>query len=323
MQSIELSRYRFSRLNPYAPPDRRYRIARICNANGVLPSFYRDDKTTWAIWKFLQKRAASIDVKQRVRLIRSEHSLSVAFRLHHGGMKHLRPLIEAYLLAALDDKSIAERVAAPPEAISWFRLAFYDVHQYLHAPAYVRLHLIRSVDDEGQTVLDNHRLWKLLGYALGPNALDQLLGNPGANKETFEGGGLAAWFSQETRAVLHSKQFIAASNLTPDDQQHIAILLKMLQQDLRGRPQSEEQSLVNLEQHVSAMLQELPWCKGPELTPDSVREWDERPVELNSDEMMLLAAGQKPAHLEELKNLKIPMTSAETPQTDLNTGEAE
>ena len=57
--------------------------------------------------------------------------------------------------------------------------------------------------------------------------------------------------------------------------------------------------------------------------PDSVREWDEGPVELNSDEMMLLAAGQKPAHLEELKNLKIPMTSAETPQTDLNTGEAE
>jgi hypothetical protein len=186
----------------------------------------------------------------------------------------------------------------------------------------VRFHLIRSVDDEGQTVLDNHRLWKLLGYTLGPDALDQLLGNSVAGKEAFEVGGLAAWFSQQTRAALHSKQFIAVSNLTPDDQQHIALLLKMLLRDLRGRQQPDEQPLVEFERHVSAMLKQLPWCKGPELAPDSIREWDEGAVELSSEELMLLAAGQTPSHLEELKNLKVPMTSAETPQTDPDASEA-
>ena len=184
MEPIELSRYRYSRMNPLAPPNRRYRIARICYAHGVLPSF-RDDQATWDIWKFLQKRDAAHDAKQRIRLIMKYHALSIAFRLHHGNMRHLRALIEAYLLAGADDQSISQRVGTPPQAICWYRLAFYDVQHQLQSPQYVRLHLIREIDDEGQTTLDTHRLWKVLGYTLGPGALDQLLHNIEVDKQTI------------------------------------------------------------------------------------------------------------------------------------------
>jgi hypothetical protein len=101
------------------------------------------------------------------------------------------PLIEAYLLADLADEAIAHRVGAPPEAIRWYRLAFYDVQHWLRFPLYVRMHLIRVIDEDGQTRLDMHRLWKLVAYTLGAQALDQLLDPSLAGKEAFNVGGIA------------------------------------------------------------------------------------------------------------------------------------
>jgi hypothetical protein len=322
MEPLEVTRYRFSRANPHAPPDRRYKTARMCSAHGVLPSFRRDDRPTWDLWKFMKKRAAAQDPKQRFRLNRSEPALATAFRLHHGDMKRLRPLIEAYLLAGLDDDSLAGKVNVIPEAIRWFRLAFYDVAHQLCAPAYVRFHLIRAVDDEGETFLDNHRLWKLVGYTLGPDALDELLDHSAAGKEVFKVGGMAGWLIQQTRSVLQRKQFIAATNLSTEDQKNVAILLRMLLHELHGQEESDDQPFTELEQAVNAMLQELPWCKGAEFTPEPVREWDERAVELQSDELLLLAAGEKLPHLKELENLEIPLVPETKPNTQSNTSQA-
>ena len=69
MQPIELSRYRYSRRNPFAPPDRRFRLAKICLASGLIPSFRHDDKPTWILWRFLENREAACNPAQRVRLL--------------------------------------------------------------------------------------------------------------------------------------------------------------------------------------------------------------------------------------------------------------
>jgi hypothetical protein len=189
----------------------------------------------------------------------------------------------------------------------------------LHSPQYVRLHLIRVVDDEGQTTLDTHRLWKLLGYTLGPEALDELLGTSAAGKEAFKVGGLAGWFFQQTQDVLQSKQFVAASNLNPEDQKHVAPLLQLVLQGLRSQAKSDDRPLTSFEQIVNAMLQELPWCKGPELTPEPLRKWDERAAELRDEEMMLVAAGEElPAELKDVENLEFPFPRVKTPKGQPN-----
>lgn len=322
MEPVEVTRYRFSRENPNARPDRRYKTARMCCEHGVLPSFRHDDRPTWDLWKFMKKRAAAHDPRQRFRLSRSAPALATAFRLHHGNMKRLRPLIEAYLLADSDDVSLAEKVGVTPDAICWYRLAFYDVARQLRAPAFVRFHLIHAVDDEGETMLDNHRLWKLVGYTLGSDALDQLLDHSATGKEAFKAGGLAGWLSQQTRSVLQRKQFIAAANLSTDDQKHVTTLLCLLLQELHRQSESDDQPLAQIEQAINAMLQELPWCIGAELTPEPVREWHERAVELRTDEQMLLAAGEKPPHLDELKDLQIPWAGEAAPNIPSKTSEA-
>jgi hypothetical protein len=155
--------------------------------------------------------------------------------------------------------------------------------------------------------LDPHRLWKLLGYTLGPDALDQLFYDPVEDKRAFRNGGLAAWFSQKTAAVLKCKQLVAASNVNPNDQKHIAALLKLLHQGVHGQGRSDDQPLTNLEEIADAMLRGLPWCKGPELTPEPVRPWDENAMELRDDELLLVAAGEKPPPaLEEAKDVTFP-----------------
>lgn len=314
MKPTELLRDHYGWPNPYAPADRRYRTAKFCHARGVLPSFRRDDKATWTIYRYLEKLAAAYEPKQQVRVQRDYHPLAVAFRLHHGAMRRFRPLIEAYLLSGIDDVSLAKRVAAPSDVIDWFRIAFFDVERFLSSPQFVLMHLIRAFDEDGQTVLDTHRLWKLLGYTLGPDALDQLLVNTAADKQTFKVGGLAAWFTQRTEAVLRSKQFVAASNLNPDDQKHVGVLLKLLAQGLRDQKPPDDERYAQIEHAVHAMLLELPWCKGPELTPEPVQKWDSESVELRDEELMLVAAGEKPPHLEDLKGMTFPLASVKTPK---------
>ena len=230
-----LSKYRISRASPLPVPDRRYRIAKTCRAYGVLPCFRRDDEETWTIWRFLMDLEAASDAAQRAKVIEKYSDLAVAFRLHHGKLKHLGPLVQSYLLAGMDNKSIAKRVAVLSKAIKWFRLAFYDVAVARKFPQYVVLDLIGRVDDEGHVTLDTHSLWKSIGYTLGPEALDRVFYNPDADKAAYKVGGLAAWFSEKTQDVIRSKQLMAASSLDPHDQKQAATLLKLLLQGPANR----------------------------------------------------------------------------------------
>ena len=127
---------------------------------------------------------------------------------------------------------------------------------------------------------------------------------------------------QQTRSVLQRKQFTAATNLSTEDQKNVAILLRMLLHELHSQGESDDQPLNEIEQAVNAMLQELPWCKGAEFTPEPVRKWDERAVELQSDELLLLAAGEKLPHSEELENLDVPLVPDTKPNTQSNTSQA-
>lgn len=319
MKPIELSRYRHSRMNPFAPPDRRYRIARTYHSQGILPSLLRDDKRTWGVWKFITKRACVVDSKQRVQLLRDFHDLSIAFRLHHGAMRHFRPLIEAYLLARTDDAILAKKVGVRPEAIGWFRAAFYDVEHHLESPQYVQLQLIGVPDADGQTMLDTHRMWKLIAYALGADALDQWFHHSSADQAAFKGGGLDAWFFHRSQAALRSKEFLVASSMNPDVAKDATLLFKILQQRMRSQKQSESTPRNEFEQHIAEMLKAIPWCKGPEHTPEPVREWDESAVVLRDDELQLLAAGEKLPHLDALRGVTFPVDRGATRKEKPNT----
>jgi hypothetical protein len=242
-QPIELSRYRYSAANPFAPPDRRFRLARSYRAQGLTPSFRRDDPLTWKLWRFLKRLDDAYEPDQRAQLLVKHRDLSIAFQLHHGDMQRLRPPIEAYILADADDGSIAKRLAVPMDAIRWFRLAFYDIKHLRQAPLRVILDLIGIADEDGESRLDPHRVWKLIGYTLKSGALDLLFRDAKSDMEAFKVGGLAAWFARQAQLAIENKKVIAMSNLNADDPKHVAALLNLVLQQQRNPRQSETESL--------------------------------------------------------------------------------
>ena len=320
MEPIEISRYRYSRMNPFAPPDRRYRIAKICVDYGCLPSYARDDKPTWALWRFLRRLAACEPIP-RARWLAVNYGLAAAMQMHHGKLRSLRHVAEAYILAGADDAATATRLAVSEEAVRWYRLSFYDVERLRQGGPRVLADLIGVVDEDGQSALDAHRLWKLVGYKNGPEALDELFGAGHGDAKTFQQGDLAAWLAQQTEMALKSKQLIAANKLDADNPRHAELLVKLSLQERRGQRPAEDTPLNQIERHVAAMLGELPWCHGAAAEEayagTDVGEWDKRAAELRDEELMLLSAGKELPNMEEIKALTIPAAGHSGPKESL------
>lgn len=319
MKSIDLSKYRLSESNPFPPPDRRYRLSRACLKSGGRLSC-RDDAPTRVLFRFARIREAATQ-SDRDQIRKANPGLSVALDLHHGRARKLRPMIEAYILAGADDGSIAARLNVLREGISWYRLAFYDVEHLRHAPLRVVYDLIGIVDEDGQSELDEHRLWKLVGYTLKAEALDQLL-FVGDKSNALPKGGLAAWIKGRVQSDLQMKQLIVAHRLKVNDPKHIEILLKLsLQQQCSQRP-SEQVSLSLPEQISKDLMEEIPWAFGDagevQFKGTKIGEWDESAVELRDEELLRLATGQDVPHLEELREFKFPPPRKQKPTAVFN-----
>jgi hypothetical protein len=313
MLALDQARFRYGPQNRFRPPDWRYRLAKACVAADKLPSFRRDDKTTFRIGRFLRALELVHKPKQRLELPAYFHDLWTAFQLHHGKLKHLRALVESYLLARMDAASIAARLGLSPEVIDWYRLTFFDVEDRLQYRQYVLFQVIGITDEEGQATLDTHRLWKLIGYSCGAQALDELLYGTNGDATASQAKDLAGWCSRQMQSVLRGKQLLAVSALRPDNEKHQTMLLRMLAQSNHQELPADDTPRNELEQHIYAMLQDLPWATGPEHIPEPLREWQDAAVDLRADEEMLLAAGEKLPELDELKHMTFPLPGAKTP----------
>ncbi|MEI8376444.1 MAG: hypothetical protein WCJ35_26810 [Planctomycetota bacterium] len=316
MQPIEIPMSCYPSLNPFAPPDRRYRIARTCLDAGRKLSLARYDKFVFAIWRFMKNREAALTSDEHDRLIRNQRDLFIAFRLRRGRM---RPLAEAYILGGAEDACLASKLALPTESIRWFRLAFYDIEHLRPSPLHVIHDLIGVVDAEGRSMLDMHRLWKLIAYQLGPAALDRFFHDVQADEAAFKAGGLVAWFSRHTQLALQAKQLIALSNQGFDDEKHLGALLGLARESQHRQDERDRVSPNAIEQHINAMMLELPWTHGTaarEVYKDTeIGKYDDAAAELRDEELLLLAAGETVPGLEYIKDLS--MNSAQkTAATD-------
>ncbi len=305
MKFNDLSRYRLSDLNLFAPPDRRYRLAKLYLRRGIPPSF-NDDKITRELYRFLQKRESARESRQRGQLLSDHQGLAVAFDLHHGKAQRLRPALEAFLLTELDDKSIAKKFGLPVEALYGFRKAFYDIQHLIAFPVRVLHQLIRVAAENGEADLDVHKVWKLVGYVLKSKALDQLL-DINAESSLPSEREASAWLALKTQAIVTLKQLIGVGSLNPADPKQLASLLKLSRQVRQG---SDDASHTVYEEHIKAMLDNIPWTIGDDgetqYRGTKIGKFDESAVELRDDELQLLATGHDVPGLDELADLTIP-----------------
>jgi hypothetical protein len=296
-----MDHYDFSGNNPFAPPNRRYCLSKQCLERGQQPSF-DEDKDTWDVFRYLRKRQTADEPSQRTQLRRDYHDFSTAFAIRFGKARKLRPVVEAYILGDADDGAIAKRLAVPRGTVYWYRRTFYDVEHLRQAPLHVIHQLIGIHDEEGQSVLAPHRLWKLIGFAQKAAALDQLF-HVGDSPIALGEGGAAAWISRQMEFAVRLKQWIAVQGLKPDDPKHAETLLKLWGQERHSQRDSEDNSLNPYEQCAKSFLDGLTWTfgvSGEEAFKDTpIGKYDMSAAELRADELLSMATGQEVPGLEE------------------------
>lgn len=319
MASIEWLRHHCHvTTNPLAPPDRRYQLARATLGGGYRLFYAHDDRATWRLFQYLRQRARAAGDSRAEALLRKAHpDFTLAFRIRRGNLRSLRSEMEAYILSAGMDAAIAARLGVSAEVVRCYRQSFYDVGHLRHVPLYITQHLIGVVDEDGRSTLDAHRLWKLVGYCLGPGELDRLFFTGERNQSSEKAESLEAWCARHSRALLARQQLVAAHYCDARNRKQTELLLKMLDGANRREDATEAAPENLIEQHIKAMLGELPWCHGSvakEAFQDTdLGRYDGMAAELRDDELQLVAAGEKVPTLEGIAAMSIGPPRQQTP----------
>jgi hypothetical protein len=242
--------------------------------------------------------------------------LAAAREIRCGKLRDLRPIVEAYILSGADDESVARAVAVTPQTIAAFRQSFYDVERFRGSHAYVLRHLIGIGGDESDS-LDEPRFLKLIGFRLGPSALDQMLGGGENELACFKRDGLAAWSTQHAEVVIAIKRLFAVYSASANDPRQVTALMT-----LRRKISANEQDEMSIRERaltsgIETMLSEMPWTHGAVAKKvfegTLIGKLDEGAIELRDDELLLAGLGQTPEFFKHLAEELPPIPLQTTP----------
>jgi hypothetical protein len=318
MQSKSDVFYRFDRDNPAAAPSRRYGLAKACVRNGLRPSF-RDDTNTWTVYRYVRMRDAATTGTLRAELRRDYGDLFQAHAIYNGALSHLRQIIEAYILADEPFDLIGKRLGLHSNVIQWFAGAFFDIEHLRTSPVRMMREVVGVAVGESRSDLDAPRLWKLIGYLLKGKALD-LFFYVGAGTQADTAEGVTDWATKQAKLVAGVKQFVAAQSLDVRRPEQLRELFQIMVSLNRPDPSTEGTPQTIYEQHVQAMLLDLPFMVGTDAeqmtrgTP--LEEFDNGPVELRDDELMRIEAGKKVPEVEATKGMPFPPPRQRHPALD-------
>ncbi len=107
-------------------------------------------------------------------VVKSDPACLAAYRLHQWDARR-RWELEARLLAGQDDATIAARLAVPGDVVAAYEALFYDVRHRLGGLDWVGAVVFGDRLYDGMIVEDVEGLAKLVGYSLGPRALEAFL----------------------------------------------------------------------------------------------------------------------------------------------------
>jgi hypothetical protein len=175
--------------------------------------------------------------------------LHYAHLLRQDRQTDLPAILEARILAGQDDQAIARTVGTIPEVIDSYELLFFHVRDRLDVEDWV-LQIVLAGEMRGNAVptATQHKrlLYRLAGYAGGPQALKQVLsGTRGIqrNRQAAAGGN---WCERELTRTLRFKGLQAARLVEVTSENALAIIglmLKLVERErLAARQDGEGES---------------------------------------------------------------------------------
>lgn len=147
--------YRYASTDPSASASWRWNRARFVCECGRWSRLEIDDHTH-RIVRYLQGRR--------------DPALAMA-RAIFAANGNTRAWLEAHVLADMPAIDIHRRLGLDIAAIDVFERAFYDVRERLSAKAWIYCHAY-APSTRSATAHEEHRLWRKIGYVLGPQGLE-------------------------------------------------------------------------------------------------------------------------------------------------------
>jgi hypothetical protein len=320
MQFNQRWRERNSASNPFAPPKRRFLLARKCVDEGVRPSI-RNDQTTWELYRYLQYSAVSRDSNNDPHA-QQFRNLEYAFELRKPKHRRLLKIVQAYALGNADNEAIGRRTGLPAETVRLYREAFFDVAHLRNCRPRMIEEVIGIGDREGNSVLDLHRLWMVVAFSLGTGALDQLLGFENVDQNGGDQG-LSTWLHSRGSLALRVQFLIAAHHVNPTDPRQLQIVFAHALQEQKAVQKSADAPNTMFERHLQAMLDDLPFMVGADgakhFEGTLLGEYDKSAAEPRDDELDSLTQNRVPESLKDVPSRLPPPTRSRptllTPKT--------
>ena len=224
-------------------------------------------------------------------------------------------MIEARLLAGASIESIANDCKTIPETIQWYERLFFNVSDFLsHHDWIVKNVLLPASDrfveqaphdsDEASQPIIAAGLMrsqldlpiKFFAYFGGPLVCDVMISGFRRNNHVLNTDNLAEFFNSQFTLQVQRRSAQAAGQFEVNKYNVMELLNTHVRlMELQRSDKSQEVRHNEFEKNVSAMMLEIPWSigkNGEQLyqgTP--VGKYDMGPVELNSEEAILIAAG--------------------------------
>jgi hypothetical protein len=292
-----------SRLNLLRPPDWRIQRAYEILQQNARASKLHDDNFVVRLKEFLLWRLVAETASDLLHLRIEMPDLFLAFEFHERSEPRLLWVLEARVLAGQAPAAIAAKIGIPPEAVSAYIHAYFDVGERLNCDDFIRQEVLSPLMKNGTSV---EYIWKQVAYDHGPAAFEELVSAGNRKKVPAVNAGDA---DEVFRGLLRHKLTVAVHSLDPASHASTCELLHAYVH-LARQQRDDSPELTDIERHVKAMMDSIPWTKSDQrnevLSPD-VAKFDDCAAELRSDELMRVAAGENV--VEDILKMKLPPPS--------------
>lgn len=311
MSSVE-----FLPANPKRPVDWRWRRATQLAENPHL-SFNRRYDDIWILRArdFLRDFNRSEDEIDRFQLAESQSGIFYAYDLYREDSS-LRYELEARLLSQQSHPGIAHRCCLEYETVTIYERLFFNVEERIRNTGYILHCVIGEALHRGLSEREYDLLWKWYGYMYGPHMLDALIGQVGVPQRVTGPGDVDSAMRADGLSSMVRKQALAARLMPINPFTQVELLhvyAKFVEIERTAGTSAAEQKTTIL-QNIEQTLVHLPWAIGRDANVDAHRAIDyyRGGAELRTDELLLTAAGDAPAGLDQIEALGFPRKRDET-----------
>lgn len=308
--------------NPFRPVNWRWEHARLLRENNYRATShaFKQDSYTNKAYMFQVDLAKCTDDLARWELMTRKPGLYAAYMLYKRGVEEdrhpLRYALEARLLSAQDQESIAKALGITLETVALYEKIFFNVLDKLENTDYVLNCVIGPSIYAGLNDRDYDLLWKLFGYLYGPLVLETFITTTTRKFRPDTMEAVDAVLSEDTRSSLQRKVAIVARTYTvnPFSQSELLnIYARFLEFEKQtGSDKSQDVIL----QNIQVMMKALPFTTGSQeldnvkIVPTLIG--DNKSIELRTDEILNAVVTESQVTTEDLTGYKFPEDSDAT-----------